>query len=81
MDQVSLVQQSQSMEQLLRKDAHQGGAETSELVLLDKFIKIDTKQFKHQAEMLTVNECVLESQDMVFIVLIKFLVQLCNIHQ
>ena len=66
------------MKQLLRKDTHQGSTETSELVLLDKFIKIDTEQFKHQAKMLAVNKGVLESQDVMLIVLIEFLVQLRN---
>ena len=39
-DETRLVEQRKTIKQLLRKDADQCGAETSELVLLDQLVKI-----------------------------------------
>ena len=41
MDQSRLAQQAETVQQLLGKDAHEGGAQAPELVLLDQFVQID----------------------------------------
>ena len=41
-----LVQESQPVQQLLGEDSNKGSAQPSELILLDEFIKVYTKQFK-----------------------------------
>lgn len=57
-----LVEQTQSIEQLLGKYAHQGRAKTSELVLLDQLVEVDTKQLEHKTKVLPVNESVLQAE-------------------
>jgi hypothetical protein len=42
MDQPRLIQQTETVEQLLCEDSDERGAEASELILLDQFVKIDT---------------------------------------
>lgn len=59
MDQMSFIQKTQRIQQLLCKDANERCAQPAELILLDEFIKIDAEQFKGQAEMLSVDECIL----------------------
>lgn len=76
MDQMSLVQKAQGIQQLLCKDTDESGAQSSELVLLDQFIQIDTEKFKGKTEVLPVNEGVLQTQKMVIVVLVVFAIQL-----
>lgn len=64
------------MEQLLGEYSNQGGTQTAELILLDQFVEIDAEKLKHQTEMLAVDECILEAQDMVVVVLVELAVQL-----
>ena len=45
----------------MSKHADQCGAETPELVLLDKFVEVDTQKFKDQAKMLSMDEGVLQA--------------------
>lgn len=74
-DEAGLVEQGQAVEQLLSKHTHQGGAKASELVLLDQFVQVDAKEFENQAEMLAMDEGILQSQQMVVVVLIQFRIQ------
>jgi hypothetical protein len=60
----------------LSEHANQSSAESSELVLLDKLVKIDAKELKNQAKMLAVNESVFKSQQMMVVVLVKLRVEL-----
>jgi len=61
MDKAGFIQQTQAIEKLLGEDAHEGSTQTTELVLLNQFVQIDTKKFKHQAQMLPVNECIFQT--------------------
>ena len=56
MDQSRLIEQGKPIQQLLRKDADQGRAQASELVLLDQLVQVDTKQLEDQAQVLPMNE-------------------------
>lgn len=76
MDQPRLVQQGQTIEQLLGKDAHKSRAQAAELVLLDEFVEVYAQQLKHQAQVLPVDEGVLEPQEMVVIVLVQLRIEL-----
>lgn len=76
MNQARLVEQCKTIEKLLSKDADQSGAESSELVLLDKLVQVDAEELKHQAKMLTVDECVLQAQKMMVVVLVELRVEL-----
>lgn len=75
-NQARLVEQCKTIEKLLSKDADQSGAESSELVLLDKLVQVDAEELKHQAKMLTVDECVLQAQKMMVVVLVELRVEL-----
>jgi hypothetical protein len=46
------------------------------LVLLDKLIKVDAEKLKNQAKMLTVDESILETQQVVVVVLVELRVEL-----
>ncbi len=75
-DQPRLVQQSEAVEKLLREDSDQRGAEATELVLLDQLVQIDTQQLEHQAQVLPMDEGVLEPQQVVVVVLVKLRIEL-----
>ena len=47
MYQTSLVQQAQSIQELLRKHSHKGSAQSSELVLFDQLVQIDTEELEN----------------------------------
>lgn len=79
MNQVSLVQKAQRVQQLLCKDADEGRAETSELVLLDQLVEVDAEQFKGKAEVLAVDEGVLQTEEVVVVVLVVLAVQLWRV--
>ncbi len=51
-------------------------AKATKLVLFDEFIKIDAKKFKYKTEMLSMNESVLQTQDVVIIVLVELGIEL-----
>ena len=67
MDQVSLVQETQCIQQLLRKHPHESRTQTPELILLDKLIEVDTEQLKCQTKMLAMNESVFQPKEMMVI--------------
>ena len=76
MNQTRLVEQTQSVQQLLCEDSNESGAQPSELILLDQFVKIDAQQLKDQAKMLSMDERILQAKKVVIVVLVKLAVQL-----
>lgn len=76
MYQPSLVEESQAVQELLSKHPHQCGTKTPELILLDQLIEVDAEQLKDQTQVLLVYECILESQQVVIIVLVELRVEL-----
>lgn len=78
MNESRLVQKGEAVEQLLGKDSDQGGAEATELVLLDELVQIDTKQLEDKTEVLPVNECIFQSQEVMIVVFVEFCVELGN---
>lgn len=76
MDQVSLVQEAQCIQQLLRKHPHEGRTQTPELILLDELVEVDTEQLKCQAQMLTMDEGVFQPKEMMVIILVVLAVEL-----
>lgn len=76
MNKPRLVQQGQSVEELLRKDSDESGAETTELVLLDELVKVDAEELEHEAEVLPVYEGILQSEEVMIVILVEFTVEL-----
>jgi hypothetical protein len=75
-DQTSLAKQTQAAQQLLGKDSHKSGAQSSELVLLDELVQVDRQQLEYQTQVLFVDESILESENVVVVVLIHTSVEL-----
>jgi len=71
-----LVQQAQGIQQLLSKHTDKSSAQSTELVLFDELVKVDAEQFKRKTQMLTVNKCVLQTKQVMVVVLVVFAVQL-----
>jgi len=46
------------------------------LVLLDELIEIDAEKFEYETEMLSVDESILQTQDMVIIVFVELSIEL-----
>lgn len=69
-----LAEKAETVQELLRKHTDECSTQSAELILFDELVQIDTEQFKHQAQMLSVNECVFQPQEMVVIVLVQFAV-------
>ena len=59
---MGLVQETQRVQELLGEYPDQCCAQPPELILLDQLVQIDTQQFKHQTEMLPVDERVLQTE-------------------
>lgn len=76
MNQTCLVQKGQTIQELLCENPDQCGAKTPELVLLDQFIQIDAEKLKDQAQMLSMDESVLEPQEVMVVVFVKLGVEL-----
>jgi len=76
MDQSSLIEQRQTIEELLGKDTDQSRAETAELVLLDELVQVDAEQFEDETEMLAVDEGIFEAEEVVVIVFIELCIEL-----
>ena len=76
MDESGLVQQCQTIEQLLGKYSNQCCTKTTKLILLNELVKVDAEQLEHKTEVLSVNECVFESQKMMIVILVKLRVEL-----
>lgn len=79
MDQASFVEQRQAIEELLGKDADQGGAEAAELVLLDELVQVDAEQFEDETQMLAVNKGIFETEKMVVVVFVEFGIELVEV--
>lgn len=76
MDQSSLIEQRQTIEELLGKDTDQSRAETAELVLLDELVQVDAEQFEDETEMLAVDEGIFEAEEVVVIIFIELCIEL-----
>jgi hypothetical protein len=76
MDQMRLVQQAQGVQQLLSKHSDECSTQSTELVLLNELVEVDTEQFERKTQVLTVNKCVFQTKQVVVIVLVVFAVQL-----
>lgn len=61
---------------MLSKNTDESCAQTTKLVLLDQFIKIDTEQFKNQTEMLPVDKSILQTKQVMVVVLVVLAVKL-----
>jgi hypothetical protein len=72
----SLVQQAETIQELLSKDSHKRRAQAPELVLLDQLVQIDAKQFENQAKMLSMDKSILQSEEMMVVVLIELRIEL-----
>lgn len=72
----SLVEKSQSIQQLLGKNPDKSCAQSSKLVLLDKLIKIYAKELKHKTEMLSMNKGVFQSKEMMVVIFVKLSIEL-----
>jgi hypothetical protein len=69
------VQQAQGIQQLLGKYPDKGSAQSTELVLFDQLIKINAEQFECETQMLTVDECVLETKQVMVVILVILAVE------
>lgn len=76
MNDASLVQEAQSVQQLLGKHPHECCTKPSKLILLDQLVQVHTEKLEYQAQMLLVNEGVFQPQKMVIIVLVELAIQL-----
>ena len=76
MDQPGLVQEAETAQKLLCKDANESGAQPPELVLLDQLVQVDAKQLEDETEMLSVDEGILQSEQVMIVVFVELAVQL-----
>jgi hypothetical protein len=76
MYQSGLVEQGQTVQELLCKYTNKRCAEPSELVLFDQLVQINAEQFENKTKMLSVDEGILQTQNVVIIVLVKFCIEL-----
>ena len=70
MDQLSLAKQAQPIQQLLSEHPDKGGAQSTELILLDQLVQIDAEQLKHQTQVLAMDEGIFEAEDVMIVVLV-----------
>lgn len=76
MDQASLIQKRQPVQELLSEDPDQSCAKTTELVLLDQLVQVDTEELENQTQVLLVYEGVFQPQQMMIIVLVELRIEL-----
>lgn len=76
MNEMSLVQKTQCIQKLLREDTNKCSAQASELILLDQLVKVDAEKLEGKTQVLTMDEGILQPEEMVVIVLIVLAVQL-----
>lgn len=79
MYQARFVQEGETVQKLLGENPDQCGTKTPELVLLDQFVQVDAEKLEDQAQMLPVYKCVLESQEVVVVVLVELGIELVAI--
>ena len=61
---------------MLSEYPDQSSAQASELILFDKFVQVYAEKLEHKAEMLSMYECVFESEEMMIVVLVQLTVKL-----
>lgn len=71
MNESGLVEEGKAVEQLLGKDSDQRRAETTELILFDELIQVDAEQFKDEAQMLAMDESILQPQKVVIVIFVE----------
>lgn len=76
MNQVCLVQKTQRIKKLLREDTDERSAQAAELILLDQFIKVDTEKLEGETQMLTMDEGIFQTEEVMVIVFVVLAVQL-----
>ena len=76
MDQPSIFEDGESIQQLRSENFDELCAEALELVLLDQLVQVGREQLKHQAQMVFVDERVPQSKNVVLIMRVALLVQL-----
>lgn len=76
MNEMGLVQQTQGIQKLLREDTDKRSTQASELILLDQLVQVDTEKLEGEAQMLTVDEGILQTEEVMVIILVVFAVQL-----
>ena len=54
------VEKAQAVQKLLGENPNESCTQTSKLVLLDQFVKIDAEKFKNQTQVLPVDERIFE---------------------
>lgn len=74
MYQSGLIQKCQSCQELLSEYSHECSTQTTELVLLDELIQVDTQKLEDETEMLAVDKGVSQAQKMMIIVLVELTV-------
>lgn len=72
----SLIEKSQSVQQLLCKNPDKSRAQPSKLILLDKLVKIYAEKLENKAEMLSMNKRVFQSKEMMVVIFVKFSIKL-----
>jgi hypothetical protein len=65
--QPGLLQDRQTIQQLLCENLYELCAQSFELILLDQFVEIRRKALKHQTKMALVNEVFLHPEDVVLV--------------
>lgn len=60
MDKSCFVQQTERIEKLLGEDSNEGRAQAPELILLDELVQVDAEQLEDKAEVLLMDEGILE---------------------
>ena len=59
----------------MRKDPDQSRAQSSELILLDQLVQVDAQKLENQAEVLAMDKCVSETEQMVVVILVELAVE------
>lgn len=75
MDKPRFVEEPQTIQKLLCKNADQCRTQPTELILLDELVEIYAEQLKHETQMLAMDKGVLEPEEVMVIVLIEFLIE------
>ena len=75
-DESCILEDGEGIEKLSHEDFDELGAETLELILFDEFIEVGGEELKDETEMISVDEGVAETEDVVLVGGIEVLVQL-----
>lgn len=69
-------QNSKAVENLANKNAHQICAQSAKSILLNKFVKVDRKHFKDDAQVVSENKSIFHPNDVVLIRRIVLIIKL-----